>query len=101
MVANVMRGGRGMQPRVEELRLARRQACQWRDLLWESVVDELAERDLAAASAARTAIGQEVARALYGSSTRDAQARLDWVWVCQYVHTLWARDLATEMELAS
>ena len=99
-----------MQQRVEELRQARRQACRWRDLLWESVVDELAERDLAAASAARAAIGQEVARALYGSSTRDAvrawpyldvQARLDWVWVCQYVHTLWARDLAPEMSPAS
>jgi len=99
-----------MQLRVEELRQARRQACRWRDLLWESVVDELAERDPAAADAARTAIGQEVARALYGSSTRDAvrawpyldaQARLEWVWVCQLVHTIWARDLATETASAS
>ena len=99
-----------MQPRVEELRLAWRQACRWRDLLWESVVDELAERDPAAADAARAATGQEGARALYGSSTRDAvrawpyldvQARLDWVWVCQLVHTLWARDLATDIESAS
>ena len=99
-----------MQPTVEELQLARRQACRWRDLLWESVVDELAERDPAAADAARAAMGQQVTRALYGSSTRDAvrawpyldaQARLDWVWVCQYVHTLWVRDLPTEMESTS
>lgn len=98
-----------MQPRVEELRLARRQACRWRDLLWESVVDELAERDPAAADSAHAAMGQEVARALYGSSTRDAvrawpyldvQARLDWVEVCQLVHRLWARDLVIETESA-
>lgn len=86
----------------EKIRLERQRTGRWRDLLWQSVLDEFAERDATAAEAARAVIRAQPARALYGASTRDAleawphldvQARLDWVWVCQLVHATWMETI--------
>lgn len=94
----------------ETLRLARQRTGRWRDLLWQSVLDEFAERDAKAAEAARGVIRAQPARALFGASTRDAvaawphldvQARLDWVWVCQIVHNTWMGDLRSATAAAN
>jgi uncharacterized membrane protein YccC len=91
----------------EELRRALQRLIRWRDLLWQSVLDEFVERDAIAAKAARAAIRAQPARALFGASTRDAvaawphldgQARHDWVWVCQLVHTTWMEDIRSATE---
>lgn len=82
--------------------LARQQTGRWRDLLWQSVLEEFAERDATAAEAVQAIIRAQPARALFGSSTRDAaqvwshldvQARIDWVWVCQFAHDIWIDDI--------
>ena len=94
----------------EKIRLERQRTGRWRDLLWQSVLDEFAERDAMAAEAARAAIRAQPARALYGASTRDAieawphldiQARIDWVWVCQLVHTTWMETIRSATEAAN
>jgi hypothetical protein len=86
----------------EEIRRTHQQISRWRDLLWQSVLDEFAERDAIAAEAAWAAIRAQPARALFGASTRDAvaawphldsQARRDWVWVCQLVQNTWMEDI--------
>ena len=93
----------------EMIRLARQRTGRWRDLLWQSVLDEFEERDAAAAEMARAVIRAQPARALFGASTRDAvvawphldvQARLDWVWICQVMHNIWMGDLRSTIEAA-
>lgn len=93
----------------ETIRFARQRTGRWRDLLWQSVLDEFAERDATAAQAARAVIRAQPVRALFGASTRDAvaawphldvQARLDWVWVCQLVHSAWMDDIRSVIEAA-
>lgn len=86
----------------EEVRQALQRISRWRDLLWQSVLDEFVEHDAIASEAARAAIRAQPARALFGASTRDAvvawphldgQARHDWVWVCQLVYDTWIEDI--------
>lgn len=85
---------------IDLIRSAQQQSQRWRDLLWESVLDELEERNPIAAAAARTAARERPGRPLYGASTEDASAawplldvdaRLDWIWVCQFVNRTWVR----------
>lgn len=87
---------------LDMMRAARQQSQRWRDLLWESVLEELEERDPGAAAAARAAAMASPARALYGASTEgatlawpylDVEARLDWVWVCQFVNRIWMQTV--------
>ncbi len=91
----------------EEIRQARQLVSRWRDLLWQSVLDEFAERDATGAEAAWAVIRAQPARALFGASTRDAleawphldgQARHDWVWVCQLVHDTWMEEIRSATE---
>jgi hypothetical protein len=86
----------------EAIRREHQRVGRWRDLLWQSVLDEFAERDATAAEAAWAVIRAQPARALFGAATRDAvvawthldvQARSDWVWVCQLVHASWMEDI--------
>ncbi|HLJ80022.1 MAG TPA: hypothetical protein VKT52_00970, partial [Ktedonobacterales bacterium] len=79
--------------RAEAIELALREARGWRDMLWADILEELDNRDPAAAAAVRSAIRSEKTSALRGRSTRDAalawqhldyQARMDWLWVCQF-----------------
>lgn len=92
----------------EAMRFAHRQAQRWRDLLWQSVVEEMAERDPEAAAQALAAARENSVRPLYGGSTQqavrawpylDTQARLDWIWVCKFVSHTWIRP--AQMELAA
>jgi hypothetical protein len=91
----------------EEIRRERQRVGRWRDLLWQSVLNEFAERDATAAEAAWAVIRAQPARALFGASTRDAveawphldiRARHDWVWVCQLVHRTWMEDIRSATE---
>ena len=91
----------------EEIRRARQLVGRWRDLLWQSVPDEFAERDATGAEAAWAVIRAQPARALFGASTRDAleawphldgQGRHDWVWVCQLVHDTWMEEIWSATE---
>ena len=86
----------------QRVRTARQESERWRDLLWQSIVDDLGERDSDAAAAARTAASASPVRALHGWSTQgalrawahlDVQARLDWIWVCQFVNRIWLRSM--------
>jgi hypothetical protein len=91
-----------MMTSAETIRQVHQLAGRWRDLLWQSVLDEFAERDPKSAAVARDMIHAQPARALFGASTRDAmeawpyldvQARRDWLWVLQSVHTSWMEDI--------
>ena len=91
----------------EEIRQTRQRISRWRDLLWQSVLDEFAERNATAAEAAWAVIREQPARALFGASTGDAvaawphldgQARQDWVWVCQLVHDTWMEEIRSATE---
>jgi predicted TPR repeat methyltransferase len=93
----------------ETIRKALHRVGRWRDLLWESVLDEFAERDATAVEAARAVIRAQPTRAIFGASTRDAveawphldaQARQDWVCVCQLVHNTWMEDFQSATETA-
>lgn len=99
----------GIMASAEEIRRAYQRVGRWSDLLWQSVLDEFAERDAIGAEAAWADIRAQPARALFGASTRDAveawphldiQARLDWVWVCQLVHNTWMEDIRSATEAA-
>ena len=94
---------------LDMLRSARQQSQRWRDLLWESLLEELEERDPGAAAAARAAISRP-ARPLFGASTQDAalawpyldaEARLDWIWVCQFVNGIWIEAIRSLMSSSS
>lgn len=95
---------------IEMLRTTRQQAQQWRDLLWQSVLDDLAKRDPDAAAAARAAAREGPTRALYGASTYeavrawrylDAKARLDWIWVCRFVNQTSIQSMQTALEASA
>jgi hypothetical protein len=77
-----------------------RDAHDWRDLLWHAVLREYQTRSPQAAEAAREAIRLRRVRRLRGASTFDAasawsfldhQARMDWLWACEFVHQVWFR----------
>lgn len=81
---------------------ALRQAKLWRDVLWASILDDLRQRNPPAANAVREALAQRPALAYCGHSTisaswtwryLDAQARRDWIWVCQFVQHTWIRGM--------
>lgn len=91
----------------EEIRQTRQRISRWRDILWQSVLDEFAERSATAAEAAWAVIREQPVRALFGASTCDAvaawphldgQARHDWVWVCQLVHDTWMEEIRSATE---
>lgn len=84
------------------VRMTRLQSQRWRDMLWESVLEEFEERDPVAGQRARDAAKASPAHLLYGDSTvaatrawpyLDVQARLDWIWVCQFVNRTWVHQL--------
>ena len=101
--------------RAETIREAVRQAHQWRDVLWRTVMEELEQRNPVAAHAARQATQTQQPYQLVGSATQrallawpylDAQARGDWIWVCEYVQHEWLRgslaaDASDEREQAT
>jgi len=87
----------------EAIHMTLREAHRWRDTLWADILDEFDTRDPAAATAARSAFRAENTRALRGGSTSaaalawpylDYQARMDWLWACQFVQRTWFRGLA-------
>lgn len=91
----------------DTMHMARQQSLRWRDMLWESVLEEMEERNPDAAVAARAAAAARPARALYGASAEaarlawpylDVEARLDWVWVCEFVNRIWARPFHAIVE---
>lgn len=80
-----------------------RQAHRWRDLLWDSILQDLESRNPGSGAAAREAIRSSAIRRVAGDSTRqavhvwrylDAQARADWIWCCSFVHHTWIRGAA-------
>ncbi len=90
-----------MEP-LDILRSARQQSQRWRDLLWESVLEELEERNPVAGMAVRAVMRARATRPLYGASTDDARiawphldakARSDWIWACQFVNGLWIHTI--------
>lgn len=91
----------------EEIRQTRQRISRWRDILWQSVLNEFAERNATAAEAAWAVIREQPVHALFGASTCDAvaawphldgQARHDWVWVCQLVHDTWMEEIRSATE---
>ncbi len=77
-----------------------RQAHRWRDLLWDSILQDLESRNPASSAAAREAIRVHGIRRVTGDSGQqallvwrclDAQARADWIWCCSFVHHTWIR----------
>ncbi len=80
------------------------EAYRWRDVLWESIVDDLEQRDPPAAGAVRGAMAQQPVLMYHSRSTwyaarswgyLDAQARQEWIWVCEYIQKTWIRGLQT------
>lgn len=78
------------------------QALHWQDLLWDSVLDEFAQRSPVPAQAVRETLAKQTVRALVGHSTRSAaaawpqldfQARADWIWVQKFIHRVWFRGM--------
>jgi hypothetical protein len=76
-------------------------ACHWRDVLWESIVADLARRNPAAAEAVAETLarrpvpiypGRSTQYALWAWSDLDTQARRDWLWACKYFHREWMSD---------
>lgn len=91
------------------MRLTRLQSQRWRDVLWESVLDEYAERNPEGAALARVA-GAGATRSLYGESTGaaarawshlDFQAREDWIWVCRFVNRTWIHGMQAALGYTS
>lgn len=91
------------------IRQATFEACRWRDMLWESLLDDLESRDPAAARAARAIARSQQVRPLVGISTRaaacawghlDYQARADWLWICGAVQQIWIRGALERPELS-
>lgn len=93
----------------ESMRQIRLKACRWRDILWQSVLEDLAERDPAAARAARAATPpRRGACSASGASTQaaalawrylDYEARKDWLWICTAMQQMLMRG-ALELQRA-
>jgi len=94
----------GAAARTETIHDAMRNAQRWRDVMWQAVLEGLGERAPDAPQQARTTIqahaGEQVRR-IRGSATQearwawphlDAQARDEWIWVCEYIHQTWMRN---------
>ena len=85
---------------ISSTRQTLRQAQLWRDVLWASILDDLAQRNPPVAGAVRETLALYPALAYPGHSTLaarwawrslDGQARQDWIWVCQFVQHTWIR----------
>ncbi len=92
------------------LRSASQQSLRWRDLLWESVLEELEERNPTVGATVRAAATARPARPLYGASTEDASrawpyldtaARLDWIWACEFVNRMWIQTMRAALTSAA
>lgn len=86
------------------------EACRWRDMLWESLLEDLEARDPVAARAARAVAVSPHVRPLVGVSTYaaahawrhlDYQARADWLWICGAVQQIWIRGALERTNLSS
>ncbi|MGO8950236.1 MAG: hypothetical protein ACLQUY_21770 [Ktedonobacterales bacterium] len=76
------------------------EAHRWRDVLWESIVEDLERRDPPAADAVRETVAHLPVLMYRSRSTwyaartwryLDAQARQEWIWVCEFIHEMWIR----------
>lgn len=93
----------------ESMRQIRLKACRWRDMLWQTVLEDLAERDPDAARAARAAtLPRWRACSASGASTQaaalawrylDYEARKDWLWICTAMQQMLMRG-ALELQRA-
>jgi hypothetical protein len=81
------------------------EARRWRDQLWVTILEDLESRDPRAVASARAAMNADNVRAMHGASTHaaalawphlDNQARMEWVWVCEFVQRTWIRGMAPE-----
>jgi hypothetical protein len=75
-----------------------------------TILEGLETRNPPAGAAARAAMRTATVRALYGASTQaaalawpylDHQARMEWVWVCEFVQRTWIRGMALEEDDAA
>jgi len=91
----------GPMDRTEAIRQAVYEARHWRDVLWETIVADLARRNPAAAHQVSETLARHPVPIYPGRSTQyavwtwrdlDTQARSDWLWACQYFHREWVRD---------
>jgi hypothetical protein len=88
--------------RVATLRERVHEAKRWRDALWVSILDDLERRNPAAASTVRETLaqrprllycGHSTASAAWAWSALDAQAREDWIWICETIQQHWIRGV--------
>jgi hypothetical protein len=96
--------------RIDLIYRALAEARCWRDQLWVTILEDLESRDPRAVAAARAAMNTENVRAIHGASTHaaakawphlDNQARMEWVWVCEFVQRTWIRGMAPEEDDAT
>jgi hypothetical protein len=96
--------------RIDMIYRALSEARCWRDQLWVTILEGLETRNPPAGAAARAAMRTATVRALYGASTQaaalawphlDHQARMEWVWVCEFVQRTWIRGMALEEDDAA
>ena len=87
--------------RAEAIHQAIYDACHWRDVLWETIVADLARRNPAAAQKVAEMLARQPVLIYPGRSTKyaawawqdlDTQARRDWLWACRYFHREWVSD---------
>jgi hypothetical protein len=87
--------------RAEAIRQAVYDACHWRDVLWDTIVADLARRNPAAAHRVAETLARQPVLIYPGRSTQyavwawqdlDTQARRDWLWACKYFHREWISD---------
>ena len=86
------------------------EARYWRDQLWVTILEDLESRNPPAVAAARAAMHTATVRAIRGAPTHaaalawphlDHQARMEWVWVCEFVQQTWMRGIASERDDAA
>lgn len=77
-----------------------REALQYRDELWDAVIEDLAERDPRAARTVQEILaqwpellfsGRSTSYAAWAWSALDTQARSDWIWACETIQEVWIR----------
>lgn len=92
---------------VSTTRRTLQEAYRWRDVLWDSILEDLNRRDPAAARDVRDALSQQPLLMYQSRSTRyaawawsylDTQARQEWIWVCEFVQHMWIRGLLDQLK---